>query len=38
MSLSDAKILVWAEIKVNDEKTEDALILTQTKVNVYRLY
>lgn len=30
---SDAKILVWAQIKNDDEKTEDALILSEAKAN-----
>jgi len=31
--LSDAKILVWAQIKDNDELTEDALILSEARAN-----
>ncbi|WP_462267368.1 hypothetical protein [Mucilaginibacter sp.] len=30
---SDAKILVWAEILDNDEKAEEALILSEAKAN-----
>lgn len=30
---SDAKILVWAQISDEDEKTEDALILSEAKAN-----
>jgi len=30
---SDAKILVWAEILDDDEKTEEALILSEAKAN-----
>lgn len=33
MDLSDAKILVWAEIKDDDEATEDQLRLSEAKVN-----
>lgn len=33
LELSDSKILVWAEIENEDEETEDALILSQAKVN-----
>lgn len=33
MALSDSKILVWAEIDDNDEKTEDALLIAEAKVN-----
>jgi len=33
LDLSDAKILVWAEIEDNDEATEDALILAEAKAN-----
>ena len=33
LDFSDAKVLVWAEIKDNDEETEDALILAEAKVN-----
>jgi hypothetical protein len=31
--LSDAKILVWAQIATDDEQTEDALILSEAKAN-----
>jgi len=31
--LSDAKILVWAEINDNDETSEEGLILAEAKVN-----
>lgn len=31
--LSDAKILVWAQIKNDDETTEDALILSEARAN-----
>jgi hypothetical protein len=30
---SDAKVLVWAEIDEDDEKTEDALLLAEATVN-----
>lgn len=33
MDLSDAKILVWAEIKDDDEAAEDHLRLSEAKVN-----
>ena len=33
MALSDSKILVWAEIEDEDEKTEDALLIAEAKVN-----
>ncbi len=33
LDLSDAKVLVWAEIEDGDEKTEDALILSEAKAN-----
>jgi hypothetical protein len=33
LELSDSKILVWAEIKAEDEAAENALILSQAKVN-----
>ena len=33
MDLSDAKVLVWAEIKDDDETTEDAMRLAEAKVN-----
>lgn len=33
LDLSDAKILVWAEIDEDDEETEDALILAEAKAN-----
>lgn len=33
LQLSESKILVWAEIKDNDEKTEDALLLAEAKIN-----
>lgn len=33
LDLSDAKILVWAEINEDDEETEDALILAEAKAN-----
>lgn len=32
-NLSDAKVLVWAEIEDNDENTEDNLLLAEAKVN-----
>ncbi|KGO89537.1 hypothetical protein [Flavobacterium suncheonense] len=31
--MSDTKILVWAEIAQDDEATEDALIMTEAKIN-----
>jgi hypothetical protein len=31
--LSDAKILVWAKINNDDDKTEDALLLAEAKAN-----
>jgi hypothetical protein len=31
--LSDSKVLVWAEIQDNDEKTENGLILTEATIN-----
>lgn len=31
--LSDAKILVWAKIKDDDENTEDALLLAEARAN-----
>src|SRR5690606_21881805 len=33
LELSNSKVLVWAEIDNDDDKTEDALILTAAKVN-----
>lgn len=33
LELSDAKVLVWAEIKNDDEASEDNLILAAAKVN-----
>jgi hypothetical protein len=33
MDLSDAKVLVWAEIKDDDEATEDAMRLAEAKIN-----
>lgn len=33
MALSDSKILVWAVINDNDEETEDALLISEAKVN-----
>lgn len=33
MALSDSKILVWAVINDNDEQTEDALLISEAKVN-----
>ena len=33
LELSDAKILVWAEVEDDDEDTEDALILAEAKAN-----
>ena len=30
---TDAKVLVWAEVDDDDETTEDALLLTEAKVN-----
>lgn len=33
LELSDAKILVWAEIADDDEAAEDALILSEAKAN-----
>jgi len=35
LELSNSKILVWAEIKEDDESMEDALILTEAKINSY---
>jgi HEPN domain-containing protein len=32
-SLSDSKILVWAEIENDDDVAEDALLLTEAKIN-----
>ncbi|MBI9052461.1 MAG: hypothetical protein JEY96_01505 [Bacteroidales bacterium] len=34
LELSNSKVLVWAEIKDDDEKTEQDLILAEAKVNV----
>lgn len=31
--ISDSKILVWSEVNDNDEETEDALFLTEAKIN-----
>ena len=33
LDLSDAKVLVWAEIEDNDEETENTLILSEAKAN-----
>lgn len=33
VELSDSKVLVWAEIYSNDEEMENALILSQAKIN-----
>lgn len=33
LGLSDSKILVWSEINDDDEKTEDALLIAEAKVN-----
>jgi hypothetical protein len=33
LELSNSKVLVWAEIENDDEKTEDGLILTAAKIN-----
>lgn len=33
VELSDAKILIWAEINDDDEETEEALILSEAKAN-----
>lgn len=33
LNFSNSKVLVWAEIRNDDEATEDALILTEAKVN-----
>lgn len=33
LDLSEAKIFVWATINDNDDKTEDALILSEAKIN-----
>jgi len=33
VALSDSKIIVWAEVDDNDEETEDALLLTEAKIN-----
>jgi hypothetical protein len=33
LDVSDAKILVWAQIKDNDDLTEDALILSEARAN-----
>lgn len=33
LELSDAKILIWAEINDDDEETEEALILSEAKAN-----
>lgn len=39
LDLSDAKVLVWAEIEDGDEDTEDALILSEAKANAkYSIY
>jgi hypothetical protein len=39
MDLSDAKVLVWAEINDDDETAEDALILAEAKINAkYSVY
>jgi hypothetical protein len=33
LQLSESRILVWAEIKDDDEETEDALLLAEAKIN-----
>ena len=33
LELSDSKVLVWAEIKEDDEEMEDTLILAEAKIN-----
>lgn len=33
LQLSDSQILVWAEIKDDDEKAEDSLLLAEAKIN-----
>jgi hypothetical protein len=33
MGLSDSKLLVWSEIRDNDEETENALLIAEAKVN-----
>lgn len=33
MGMSDSKILVWAEVNDGDESTEDAVLLSEAKVN-----
>lgn len=33
LGFSDSKILVWSEIKDDDEQTEDALLLAEAKIN-----
>lgn len=33
LGLSESKILVWSEIKDDDEETEDALLLIEAKIN-----
>lgn len=33
MALTDSKLLVWAEIKDDDEAMENALLLTEAKIN-----
>lgn len=33
LDFSDAKVLVWAEVTDEDEEAEDALLLTEAKVN-----
>lgn len=33
MGLSDSKLLIWSEIKDNDEETENALLIAEAKVN-----
>lgn len=35
LELSDSKILVWAEIKEEDELMENALILAEAKINAF---
>lgn len=35
LELSHSKILVWVEIEEDDEVMEDALILTEAKINAY---
>ena|SRR5690554_4762250 len=35
LELSNSKILVWAEIKEDDDLMEDALILAEARINAY---